>query len=287
MTFHQSPATYINEVLLKVKNLHQSIEFYEKTLGLHLLLQTERTAVLSANGDTPLISLEQPVDVVEKQPTRTTGLYHFALLLPSRVELAKLLTHLIESNYPIQGASDHLVSEAIYLADPDGNGIEIYIDRPSNEWEWQDGQVKMAVDPMDAEALLAEAVGHEWANISPGTVMGHIHMHVSDLGKAESFYCDGLGFNVVCQFGNQALFISSQDYHHHIGLNTWAGVGAPPPDEKSVGISWYQIVYPDSKSRKQVLANLSQQGFSVEEVSNEFYTVDPAGNKIKLSVSEE
>jgi len=283
MSFHQPPVTYINEVRLKVKNLHQSVEFYEKFLGLQRLRQTDRTAVFSADGETPLISIEQPVNVIEKQP-KTTGLYHFALLLPSRLELAKLLQHLIDINYSLQGASDHLVSEAIYLADPDGNGIEIYIDRPADEWDWQNGRVKMTVDPLDADRLLAEAIGQEWSTISPQTVMGHIHMHVSDLAEAKTFYCRGLGFDIVSEFGNQALFISSHQYHHHIGLNTWAGVGAPPPHKDSVGINWYEINFPTLEARNDVLNNLSELGFSTDEIEGEFFTVDPAGNKVKLAV---
>lgn len=285
MSFHQPPATYINEVRLKVKNLHQSSTFYQETLGLQLLQQTERLVILSADGKSPLISLEEPENISEKQP-RTTGLYHFALLLPTRAELAVLLNHLLKQKYPLQGASDHLVSEAVYLADPDGNGIEIYIDRPPSEWDWEGEFVKMAVDPLDAEDLLSEANGHNWSGISPATIMGHIHMHVSDLAEAETFYCGALGFATVSKLGNQALFVSSHDYHHHIGLNTWAGVGSPAPKKTSAGIDWYEINYPTLEARKNVLNKLSELDFLKDEIEGEFFTKDPAGNKIKLSVKQ-
>jgi catechol 2,3-dioxygenase len=286
MTFHQPPATYIGEVHLKVKNLHQSLTFYQESLGLKLLQKNDRSAVLSADGKIPLVSLEQPENITEKQ-RGTTGLYHFALLLPTRAELAILLKHLIDQKYPLEGASDHLVSEAVYLSDPEGNGIEIYIDRPPSQWEWEDNFVKMAVDPLDAEGLLSEAQGQNWTGISPGTVIGHIHMHVDNLKDAETFYCNGLGFDKVSQLGNQALFISSHDYHHHIGLNTWAGVGAPPPASTSAGIDWYQINYPTLEARKNVIEKLSELGFSTDKIDGAFFTTDPAGNKLKLSVKQE
>ncbi|WP_280771383.1 VOC family protein [Salipaludibacillus daqingensis] len=285
MAFHQPPATYVREVSLKVINLQQTCDFYEKSLGLQLLQKTERSAVFTADGKTPIITLEKPDNVTENQP-RTTGLYHFALLLPTRAELGLLLQHLIDEKYPLQGASDHLVSEAIYLADPEGNGIEIYIDRPPSKWEWNGDNVKMTVDPLDVEGLLSEAEGKVWSGIAPKTIMGHIHMHVANLDDAEVFYCSGLGFDKVSQLGDQALFLSSQDYHHHIGLNTWAGVGAPAPAKSSAGIHWFEIVYPSLVSREHAIENVNKLGFSTDKIEDEYYTVDPAGNTIKLSVQQ-
>ncbi|PYZ92032.1 glyoxalase [Salipaludibacillus keqinensis] len=283
MSFHDQPATYIREVSLLVKNIERSISFYHESLGLQILEQTDQYAVLSANGSTPLIRLEMPDYVSEKQP-RTTGLYHFALLLPNRTELGKLLQHLIDQRYPLQGASDHLVSEAVYLSDPDNNGIEIYTDRPPSEWEWEDGHVKMSVDPLDGDGILAEAKGHEWTGISPQTVMGHIHIQVANLNDSQIFYCDGLGFDVVSRFGNQALFISTNSYHHHIGLNTWAGTDALPPAKNSTGIHWFEVVYPSLKKRQIVLDRLKKLGAVVEQIEDYFFTVDPSGNRVKLVV---
>lgn len=177
-------------------------------------------------------------------------MYHFALLLPSRNDLARILRHFIQIRYPLQGASDHLVSEAIYLADPDGNGIEIYSDRPSAAWNWENGEVEMATVPLDAENLLAEGDGEAWTGLPSNTLMGHIHLHVSELQKTEEFYIQGLGFNIVNRYGRQALFISTGGYHHHIGLNTWNGVGAPAPLENSVGLKRFSLVLPNKETRK-------------------------------------
>lgn len=183
MNFHKHPHVFVGEVNLKVQNLHQSLSFYQEVLGFNVLNQTEKSTTLSADGVHPLLTLEQPEHIVPKEQ-RTTGLYHFALLLPNREELGKILAHLIRLNIQL-GSSDHLVSEAIYLSDPDGNGIEIYRDRPSTEWKWNDGEVKMTVDPIDARGIVAEAEGETWNGLPLDTVMGHIHLHVSDLKSSE------------------------------------------------------------------------------------------------------
>ncbi|RKL66370.1 glyoxalase [Salipaludibacillus neizhouensis] len=283
MGFHQPPSTFVNEIQLKVTDFERSLTFYQDMLGFQILDQTGELVRLTVDGEKPLITLTRPDDILPKQP-RTTGLYHFAILLPDRVSLGALLQHLVRQKYPLQGASDHLVSEAVYLADPDGNGIELYIDRPSSEWTWSNGEVKMTTDPLDAESLLAEGASLIWKQLPAGTVLGHIHMHVSDFRDIEDFYCTGLGFEVVTKFGDQALFISSEGYHHHIGLNTWAGVGASAPPENSVGITWFEVVFPSSDAKHKAIERLEKLDFSIEEKDNEFYTSDPSKNKIKLSV---
>jgi catechol 2,3-dioxygenase len=176
------------------------------------------------------------------------------------------------------------VSEALYLSDPDGNGIEIYRDRPSSEWTWHDDQVEMTVDPIDARGILAEAEGEAWNGLPAGTVMGHIHLHVSDLKSAEEFYGKGLGFNVVSRFGNQALFISTGGYHHHIGLNTWNGVGAPAPSENSVGLNWFTLHFPNEDKRKSIIHSLEAMGATIKEHDGKILTVDPSGNRIYLTL---
>lgn len=283
MDFHRKPVTFVGQVNLKVQNLERSIAFYQQVIGFKVLKKTERTADLTADGKTILLSIEQPENIVPKQP-RTTGLYHFALLLPRRADLGSILRHLLQLGYPLQGASDHLVSEALYLADPDGNGIEIYSDRPASTWTWRNDEVAMATEPMDAEGVLAEGQGELFEGLPSGTVMGHIHLHVSELVKTEEFYTKGLGLDVVTRYGNQALFISSGKYHHHIGLNTWNGIGAPPSPKNSVGLESFTLVLPSEEERENVITNLGNIGASVSEENGYFVTIDPSGNRILLLV---
>ncbi|WP_226037191.1 VOC family protein [Aquibacillus saliphilus] len=280
--FFREPNTYVGHVELVVQDLDRSIKFYKEVIGLDLLEQTSSKAVLTADGKRALLSIEQPENAMPKQG-RTTGLYHYAILVPSRLDLAKILKHFVELNVQL-GASDHLVSEALYLNDPDGNGIEIYTDRKATSWTWEDNQVVMAVDPLDAEGILAELQGETWEGLPAETVMGHIHLHVAELQKTREFYSDGLGFDVVCQFGTQALFISTGHYHHHIGLNTWNGVGAPAPAENSVGLISFSLVFPSDEVRQEKVVQLQRLGYDVEEDNGVLITEDPSHNRIKLTV---
>ena len=278
--FHQKPITFVGEVSINVLDLNKAILFYQEIIGLQVLKKTDRQAVLTTDGKTPLLTLEQPADVIPKEG-RTTGLYHFALLLPSRADLSIFLRHLLQTKYPF-GAADHEVSEALYITDPDGNGIEVYSDRPSTDWRWASGEVAMGTDPLDGNDLLEESDG-EWSKLPAGTLMGHIHLHVADLRKTEEFYMQGLGFTVVNRYGG-ALFTSTGGYHHHIGLNTWNGVGAPAPKENSVGLNWYTLVYADEDARNKVTEQLEGIGAVVTEKEGFFAVTDPSGNEIHLVV---
>ncbi|TJY42841.1 VOC family protein [Cohnella pontilimi] len=282
MNFHREPNTYVGQVNLKVQNLERSLKFYQEVIGFKVLEQTEKSANLTADGKTVLLSIEQPDHVVPMQG-RTTGLYHFAILLPTRSDLAQIVVHLANMGLRL-GSSDHLVSEALYLSDPDGNGIEIYRDRDPSEWKWKNGDVQMAVDPLDFRDLLSGVNQQTWNGLPADTVMGHIHLHVSELTKTENFYIKGLGFEVVNRFGPQALFISTGKYHHHIGLNTWNGVGAPQPSENSVGLKSFTLIYPNGPARDRAVANLQSMGASVTEENGAFMTSDPSGNRILLLV---
>ncbi|MBM7694082.1 catechol 2,3-dioxygenase [Peribacillus deserti] len=282
MEFHSESNIYVGEVNLKVTNLERSLRFYQEVIGFQIVEQSERKAKLSANGKTVLLSIEQPENVTAKE-RNTTGLYHFALLLPNRSDLADIVNHFVKIGLPI-GSSDHLVSEALYFSDPDGNGIEIYADRVPAQWTWKDGEVQMTVDPLDFKDLLSEAK-QEWKGLPAKSVMGHIHLHVSELSDIEEFYIKGLGFEVVSHLGSQALFIATGKYHHHIGLNTWAGEGAPAPSENSAGLSWYSLVFPSKEARERVVRQLEGIGSSVhEEEEGVLLTRDPSGNRIHLLV---
>lgn len=281
MEFHQAPHTFVGQVDLKVESIERSLEFYQNIIGFQVLEQTADSALLTADGKTPLLSIEVPKNVVKKEP-RTTGLYHFALLLPARSDLAKVIQHFIDLQYPIQGASDHLVSEALYLADPDGNGIEIYSDRPSATWKWNNDEVVMTTEALDIESILAEGNVEPWNGLPNGTLMGHIHLHVAEFEKIEEFYCKGLGFDIVTRYGRQALFISTGGYHHHIGLNTWNGVGASTPSGNSVGLKWFTLHFPNAEARKSVIERLQRLGVEVTEDDGTYLTKDPSGNGIRL-----
>jgi catechol 2,3-dioxygenase len=189
-----------------------------------------------------LIELHEDTSAVAK-PRRSAGLFHFAILVPSRAALGRSLRRLVDQRYPLTGASDHLVSEALYLDDPDGLGIEIYRDRPRDEWQrLPDGSIAMATDPLDLQALLDEpGAGTPWPGLEAATVMGHVHLHVPHLNSAEALYCGRIGFEPMLRGYPGALFVSAGGYHHHLGLNTWAGIGAPAPPGHAVGLRTFTI----------------------------------------------
>ncbi|MEC3883901.1 VOC family protein [Halobacillus sp. HZG1] len=282
MLFHEKENTHVNLVTLRVMDLNRSLDFYTNIIGFQIWARSSKAVHLSAGGEKPLLVLEEDQDV--RPPNRkATGLYHFALLLPEKSDLADLVKHLINKNVQVASA-DHLVSEAIYFSDPDGNGIEVYIDRPSSLWEWSGSEVKMAVDPLDFEGLFRFETNPGWVGLPDRTVMGHVHLHVSDLEKAKQFYCDGLGFDVVGRLGDEALFISSANYHHHIGLNTWKGTDAPSPEKQEAGLKWFDLHFPQNHSREEAIHRIRQMGASVDEKDGVIYTIDPSKNRIRLVV---
>jgi catechol 2,3-dioxygenase len=282
MNFHREPITFVGQVNLKVQNLERSVAFYREVIGFEVIEQTDSSANLTADGKTVLLSIQQSNNLVPKQG-KTTGLYHYALLLPKRSDLAGIVQHFREIGLRF-GSSDHLVSEALYLSDPDGNGIEIYIDRDPSDWDWDNGEVAMAVDPLNFADLLSGGEQQPWKGLPAGTVMGHIHLHVSELVKTEEFYSKGLGFEVVNRYGEQALFISDGKYHHHIGLNTWNGVGAPAPSPNSAGLESFTIMFPNEEKKNKIIAQLKNIGASVTEENGLTIATDPSGNRIHLSV---
>lgn len=287
MTHKLHPGTKLGEVKLKVSDLSRSLAWYERTIGLRLLRKQEdgRVAELTANGSTPLVVLEEVPGAVITPERAFSGLYHYAILLPTRKDLGITLRHLVEQGVAV-GQADHLVSEALYLSDPDRNGIEIYRDRPRSEWNRNaDGTVQMASDPIDWEGLLAEAGDTAWNGMPAGTTIGHVHFHIGDIAKARSFYCDVLGFDIEADWMRMgALFIGAGGYHHHIGLNLWAGAGAPPAPENGTGIDYFTIVLPTAEELAKVTESALAAGFRVETRDGGTFLADPFGIGIKLTV---
>ncbi|MCT1902651.1 VOC family protein [Oceanobacillus sojae] len=278
--FFETQAIHVSDITIQVTDLQQSIEFYQDFLGFQVMEETDNKAMLSADGKKALINLEQPEEVVPKQ-RRTTGLYHFAILLPARQDLADFLKHLLQAGraYSLQlGAADHLVSEALYFQDPDGNGIEVAKDRLSEGWDWSGKSVQMSTDPLDADGLLKSA--EAWNGMPEETLIGHVHLHVNDLLKAKKFYVEGLGFQEVTTYP-EASFLSDSGYHHHIAINTWNGEGAPTPYSNETGLKFFTIVYPVKEEAEKAKERLETLGYLVDEGM----VKDPAGNQIFLSDS--
>jgi catechol 2,3-dioxygenase len=227
----------IGQVSLTVKDLDRSLLFYRDVLGFVELAPGR----LGPPGGRVLIELHERKDAIAK-PRRSSGLFHFAILVPSRAALGRSLRRLAEKRWPMSGAADHLVSEALYLDDPDGLGIEIYRDRPRDTWRVANGELAMATDPLDLDAIYNEPGAESpWAGLEAGTIMGHVHLHVPHIDTAEAIYCGRIGFDPVVRRYPGALFVSAGGYHHHLGLNTWAGIGAPPPPDHAVGLRSFTI----------------------------------------------
>ncbi|REK71381.1 VOC family protein [Paenibacillus paeoniae] len=281
--------TRLGEVKLKVSNLERSITFYEDIVGFRLLSRTEGKAQLTADGKTTLLVLEEVPNATITPRRSSSGLYHFAILLPTRKDLGLSLRRLMDKGVQI-GQADHLVSEALYISDPDLNGIEIYRDRPREQWEYDaQGFVKMATDPIDWEGLLAEAKGSQWNGLPDGTVIGHVHFHVADLHKSKQFYCDAIGFEVEADLMRQmgALFIGAGRYHHHMGLNIWAGAGAPPVKPNGTGIEYFTIIVPNAVELEATILRLKGLGAELEQHEAVWWTTDPNGIGVQLLTASE
>ena len=237
------PQTQIRCVRLRTADVSRALAFYTSVLGLEITRRAGASVSLSATKQEPPLLVLTEDRTAAPRPARATGLYHFALRYPSRRALAQALLRLVRNRCPIHGASDHVVSEALYLSDPEGNGVELYADRPRSQWVWHDGQVEMATEALDLENLLAAAEGEPEASTPlRQTDIGHIHLHVADLALAERFYHNFLGLAVTQRSYPGALFFSTGGYHHHIAANTWAGKSAAP--ENSVGLISYRLEVP-------------------------------------------
>lgn len=255
--------TRLGAVRLQVSDLARSLAWYERVLGLRVLERSSAHATLAAHGDgAPLVELREQPGATPVPRRGRLGLYHFAILLPDRAALGRFVAHLSALGERA-GASDHWVSEALYLQDPDNLGVEVYADRPRSSWRVEGGQLAMATEPLDLAGLVRAAGGEPWAGMPAGTVIGHVHLHVGDLERAAGFYHDGLGLDKVVWSYPGALFLSAGGYHHHLGLNTWAA-GAAPAGENDARLLEWEVVVPTAAEVAGAIASLAAAGHATE-----------------------
>ena len=251
------PGTNIGLVTLRVADLERSRRFYEGILAFQSIEQEPGKIVLGGQDKQPLLELIE-VPGAAPQPRSATGLYHVAILFPTRADLGRELLRVARAGIQI-GQGDHLVSEALYISDPDDNGLELYRDRPRSEWHWTNGMVEMATDPVDIRGMVAEGErdAEPWEVIPAGTRVGHIHLQVGDIKEAREFYHTILGFDVTADLSQHgALFVSAGGYHHHIGLNTWHSRGAKPTPADAAGLQTYVIAIPSREGLQEVKERL-------------------------------
>jgi len=275
------PRTRVGAVHLTVNDLDLALSFYQNALGLQLLDRRQDLASLGAAGHEVLRLFGDPA---APRLRRSTGLYHFALLLPDRQALGRSLYRLAATQTPLQGAADHWFSEAIYLADPEGNGIELYRDRPRHEWPPMEEVASRGNGHFDLRRLLDEVASPPQPGdfIDPGVRLGHMHLRVADIPSADQFYINTLGFDLVMRYGSAAGFVSAGGYHHHIAYNTWQSAGAPAMPPGAAGLRAYTIVLPDSAALEAVRLRLDQAGLSPQPTNDGLFVRDPAGLGILL-----
>ena len=279
-----SALTTVGAVHLTVSDLGRSLAYYREAIGLDVIADGDGRASLGAGGRELLVLVEE---AGARPAYGHTGLFHFALLVPERADLARWLAHATRDRVRLVGLSDHFVSEALYLSDPDGHGIEIYADRPRDVWE---GQVdaRMTTQPLDVSDLLGtleEPASEPFDGLPAGTVMGHVHLKVAAIPEAISFYRDVLGFGLMAQLGPQAAFLSAGGYHHHVGANTWESAGASPPPPGTAALRHTTIVLPDSAERERVLGRLERAGQALQHDDDGPLVRDPSGNALLLGVA--
>lgn len=279
--FRLPAETRPGRVRLQVADLDRSLDYYGRILGLRALERGEGLARLgAAETDEPLIDLVERPGATPVPRRGRLGLYHYAILLPDRGALGAFVRHLSGSGGH-GGAAHHSVSEALYLHDPDGLGIEVYADRPRGEWRHRGGQLVMTTDPLDLEGLMGAARGDAWQGMPAGTRMGHVHLHVGDLDRAEAFYHRALGLDKTVWSYPGALFLSAGGYHHHLGLNTWAH-GAPAAAEGDARLLDWELVVPSADDVDDVIGSLEAAGHAVERSAAAARVRDPWGTTLSI-----
>jgi catechol 2,3-dioxygenase len=276
-----APATHMGAVELTVADLGRTLDYWQRVVGLRVLARGDGTASLGADRELVRV-VEEPGAL---PADGRTGLYHVALLVPDRPSLARWLAHAARDGVPLEGLSDHYVSEAIYLRDPDRHGIEIYADRPRALWEGQVMQ-RMTTDPMDVESLLGELedpAAEPFDGLPPGTAVGHVHLRVADVPATVSFYRDVLGMGLMAELGPLAAFLSAGGYHHHIGANTWESRGAQPAGRGFATLRHATVVLPDAAERDRVVGRVAGAGQEPEVREDGILVRDPSANALLLT----
>ncbi|EAF4503337.1 VOC family protein [Listeria monocytogenes serotype 4b] len=267
----------LGEVVLNVGHLKEMAGFYQEVIGLKLLEENERMVRLGVSGSDEALLVLKKIDNAVVPEVPRIGLFHTAFLLPTRESLADVLLHLAKSGYPIDGAGDHAYSEALYLHDIEGNGIEIYADRPKAEWmRDSDGNLPMVTEQVDVDSLLQIATDEPFTGMPNGTIIGHVHLQVADADKAEQFYKEALGMKLTTAIPS-ARFFAAGDYHHHIGSNVWAGRNLELLQENETGLAWFTIITPDKDA---IITTLEEQGYDVKRFESTISVTDSNGIKI-------
>ncbi|HEY3368318.1 MAG TPA: VOC family protein [Symbiobacteriaceae bacterium] len=274
----------IGHVELRVAGRERSLAFYRDLLGFRVISDDGACVRLSATGAEPARLVLRADPQFRPRPRRTAGLYHVAILLPARRDLAAVAQRLAKAAYPLHGAADHLVSEALYLPDPDGNGIELYADRPRADWNWPGGQVAMSTERLDLRALMAEAgdAGAVGATLPPETRVGHVHLAVGGLDPAEAFYHQALGLAITQQEFPGALFLAAPGYHHHVAANVWESRGGSPAPPDSVGLEVFSLEVPSADDLVPIAEALAAGGWPVRTVRGGLESTDGDGNRVQV-----
>ncbi|MDX9917698.1 MAG: VOC family protein [Gudongella sp.] len=276
--YHRDALMHPVSWALRAVDIEQMKRFYSEGMGFKLISESEKEAVLSADGSKPILTLLG--GDIEPKPNGRAGLYHIAILLPSRRDLGSFIRHIMDYGAKHIGGSNHGVSEAFYMEDPEGNGIEVYADIPDSKWEFVDEKPVMFTEPLDYRGLLQEAEGHPWEGMPEDTIIGHIHLHVGDLDKAERFY-EALGFELVYAMAASAYFMSTGGYHHHIGFNVWNGRGAKPAPENASGLDHF-VLNAAGQSLVEIKEKLEDAGYDAILENGKLKTKDPSGNGIVI-----
>lgn len=269
-------------VHLQVADLARSVEYYERVIGLTPLSMGIAEATLGVGANSlPLVVLAERAGARSPGRHSRLGLYHFAILLPERGSLGQFLGHLA-STHIAAATADHAVSEAVYLWDPDGLGIEVYADRPRAEWRWRDGEIYMTTEALNVNALITGAAGRRWTGVPAGTRMGHLHLHVGSIAEAERFYHHALGLDKTVSTYPGALFMSAGGYHHHLGTNTWAG-NAPPSTEHDARLLAWTIVLPTAADTERTALRVERAGYEVTRAVDGWRVTDPWGTAVRVT----
>ncbi|TCL76101.1 VOC family protein [Rhizobium sp. BK251] len=272
---------YVDRSHLVVEDLPLVSGFYQKMLGLKVIEKSPSGEVLGVDG-VPLLTLTTDGEA-RRAPRNAAGLFHTAFLMPNRTELSRWLRHAAQNNVMLDGASDHLVSEAIYLSDPEGNGIEVYADRPHEEWKFHpDGMVQIATLQLDLQGLYDSAPNDRWDGLTTGSAIGHIHLQVGDIPQADTFYRDVLGLKLMAKYPG-ASFFGSGSYHHHLAANIWNSRGAGTRDERMTGLSDYTLRFNDTAALDKAVSKLDELEIKTEKRDGGIFLRDPWGIGLTLT----